>query len=127
MIDVVDKPGQALDPALARSLDKASEPKRDYLHCAACTAVISQQGNAMEVNGAHQHFCTNPHGFQFRVGCFSDALGCTISGGREHADSWFPGFYWQIASCSDCSGHLGWYFDSDGEYFYGLILDRICS
>ena len=41
------------------------------------------------------------------------------------ADTWFPGFRWQHASCSECHVHLGWYFDRGDEYFYGLILNRI--
>ncbi len=125
MIDVVDKPGQALDPALKRLLEQRAAPAPDYLHCATCSAVISERGHAIEVNGQHQHFCTNPHGFEFQVACYREALGCTISGPREHADSWFPGFFWRIASCADCHTHLGWYFDQDDAYFYGLVANRL--
>ena len=127
MIDVIDKERQVLDTALAAVVDDAAVPERDYLHCAVCSAVISRQANAIEVNGSHLHHCTNPHGFEFAVRCFSEALGCTIGGDRQHADSWFPGFCWRYASCSDCHQHLGWYFDRGDDYFYGLILDRIQS
>lgn len=128
MIDVVEKPLQGehgLDPALARMLEEGPGPERDYLHCAACSAVISRDSFAVEVNGQHQHFCINPHGFEFRVACYAQALGCAISGDREHADSWFPGYLWRLASCSECQTHLGWYFDREGDHFYGLISDRI--
>jgi len=69
-------------------------------------------------------------GYLFHIGCFSEALGCSIAGTPEAADSWFMGFQWRIAACSECQRHLGWYFDrvtpgSETDFFYGLILDRI--
>ncbi len=127
MIDVIDKERQGLDPALKPVVDDVSAAERDFLHCALCSAVVSRLANAIEVNGSHHHHCVNPHGFEFEVGCFNEALGCSISGERQHADSWFAGFQWRFASCSECQQHLGWYFDREGEYFYGLILDRVQS
>lgn len=128
MTDVLDKPDTTeLDPALKDLVEHTDDPGKDYLHCAACSAVISNLANAIEINGSHHHHCTNPHGFDFHVGCFNEALGCSISGEREHADSWFPGFLWRYASCSECQQHLGWYFDHSEAYFYGLIMDRVQS
>lgn len=47
--------------------------------------------------------------------------------------SWFPGYAWQIAVCSQCNGHLGWKFMANPtagtnlvpKSFYGLSGGRI--
>ena len=130
MIDVVEKERQALDPKLKDLLERKEEEAPDFIYCGTCSAVIGNNRDRIEVNGSHDHRFTNPYGFLFHVGCFSEALGCSIAGTPEAADSWFMGFQWRIAACGDCQRHLGWYFDrvtpgSEGEFFYGLILDRI--
>lgn len=133
MVDVLDKQGQALDPALKRLLDEnaredESDGKRDksFVFCAACNQVLSRRKDAIDVNGSHHHFCTNPHGIDFNVRCYSDALGCAISGQATAADSWFAGFSWRFATCSSCSAHLGWLFENSAhDHFYGLIRERI--
>lgn len=129
MPEVIDEQDQdtGLDPALRELVQDPTEDQPDYLYCAACSAVVSKVSAAIDVNGSHEHFCTNPHGFDFHIGCFSEALGCNIGGEREHADSWFAGYHWRYASCADCQQHLGWYFDRSEHYFYGLILDRVQS
>lgn len=122
----VDQPQDILDPDLKSKLGITDEDPGDYIFCAACSHVISSSSQRIDVQGSHDHHFVNPHGFNFHVGCFAQALGCDISGGYEAADSWFMGYVWQIASCAGCHGHLGWYFSSQrGEPFYGLILDRL--
>ncbi len=125
MIDVKDIERQGLDPKLTELLQDKEPEAGPYLVCGLCSHVITQTTQAIDVNGSHQHRCTNPHGFEFLVSCYSQALGCDLSGERQHADSWFPGYQWQIATCGDCQQHLGWYFDSRQDYFYGLIADRL--
>jgi hypothetical protein len=125
MIDVLDKKRQALDPRLKALLEETTDEGRDYVYCARCAHVVTRRGERVEMNGGHAHYFTNPVGIRFHVGCFARALGCAISGDREAADSWFPGFRWRLASCEDCSMHLGWYFDREDAYFYGLILDNL--
>lgn len=125
MIDVLDKERQALDPELRELLDDEEETGGGYVYCATCSHVVARQADQMEINGAFAHHLTNPHGFEFDVGCFSNALGCAIAGQREAADSWFPGFCWRIATCEQCHAHLGWYFDREAVFFYGLILDNV--
>ncbi|MCR9278551.1 MAG: cereblon family protein [Pseudomonadaceae bacterium] len=119
------RPGQALDPALADLIDPARPKPDEYLVCAHCKTSISHTDYATLTNGSFEHYCTNPHGFDFHIGCYRRAPGCAISGEPTHADSWFPGFMWQLASCSNCTTHLGWLFERPDEHFYGLILDRI--
>ena len=130
MIDVVDKERQALDPELKGLLEREEEEARDFIYCGTCSAVIGRDSDRIQINGSHEHSCTNPYGFTFHIGCFRDALGCDIAGSPEAADSWFMGFQWRIAACSECQRHLGWYFDravpgADNAFFYGLILNRI--
>ena len=122
MVDVLDKERQGLDPKLKEIVEEAD---RNFIYCGTCSSVIARNFDRIEVGGSHDHRFTNPFGISFHIGCFAQALGCTISGERVAADTWFPGFQWQHASCAECRAHLGWYFDRADEYFYGLILDRI--
>ncbi len=125
MVDVIDKQRQELDPAIKRMLDDGKND-RSFVFCAACSAVLGHSKDAININGSHQHFCTNPHGIDFNVRCYSDALGCAISGQPTAADSWFAGYSWRFATCSDCNTHLGWLFEnSSNNHFYGLIRERI--
>jgi hypothetical protein len=123
--EVKDPKVSTLDPNLKTILESNDDEDKDFIFCAQCSSVVSRVSERIEVHGSHAHYCTNPHGIQFHVGCFGNALGCDISGSPEAADSWFMGYHWQIASCSSCQAHLGWYFTSSGHNFYGLILDRI--
>lgn len=124
---VLDPPKTTLDPKLSSMLEIQAPDDKNFIYCAACSHVIGHTKDQLEIRGQHAHILTNPHGFVFHVGCFSNALGCEISGTPEAADTWFMGYAWQIATCAECHTHLGWYFTSTGrvDYFYGLILDRI--
>lgn len=125
MIDVLDKERQELDPALREIVDREPVNRRDLVLCANCNHGLAQQADRIEVNGTNSHLFTNPYGVEYQVGCYADALGCSISGARMAADTWFPGFRWRLASCAACHHHLGWYFDNPDAYFYGLVLDYI--
>lgn len=125
MIDVPDKQRQGLDPRLDEIFDEQTQDNKDFVFCAACSHVIARRSDQIEVNGNGEHWFTNPFGLEFHVGCFSDALGCSIAGEPVAADTWFPGFCWRLASCEECRHHLGWYFDQTDGYFYGLVLDYI--
>ena len=129
MIDVLDKERQGLDPRLKEIID-TKEEERDahaggFVVCAACSHVIARRSDQIDMNGTFDHWFTNPYGLEFHVGCFSDALGCAIAGEPVAADTWFPGFYWRLATCESCHQHLGWYFDQPDAYFYGLVLEYI--
>lgn len=103
----------------------ADTDKRRFL-CAACSHPITDPAQHIIRNGTHQHEFTNPHGLAFRIGCFATAPGCIQVGPATEQWSWFPGFAWRIALCRQCRTHLGWgYRSTDGEGFFGLILDRL--
>ena len=125
MTDVLDKQRQGLDPKLRELIDRETSAPRELIYCGACAHPVARKADQTAINGAHAHHFTNPFGIRFHVGCFTDALGCDLSGRPTAADTWFPGFFWRLASCSECRTHLGWYFERGQEYFYGLILDRI--
>ncbi len=125
MIDVLDKERQGLDPKLKEIVDSEDQEPGNFVVCATCSHIIARTADRIAVNGSVNHRFTNPYGLEFHVSCFSDALGCSISGRRVAADTWFPGFLWRLAACEECHHHLGWYFDQTGSYFYGLVLDYI--
>ena len=127
MSEVEDPKVSTLDPKLKSILEVEATDDKNFIYCSTCSHVVTQVTERIAVSGSHDHHFTNPHGFQFHVGCFAQALGCAISGEAEAADSWFMGRVWRLASCGDCNVHLGWYFSlpSGEDAFYGLILDRL--
>ncbi|GAB4514407.1 MAG: hypothetical protein Tsb0026_19730 [Sulfuricaulis sp.] len=101
--------------------------KEQRLFCAACRHLITHQNERIPVQGAHEHRCANPHGITYHIGCFHEAAGCTAIGEATTEYTWFPGYAWCIALCANCRAHLGWRFQSEDDYFYGLIVDRLTS
>ena len=93
--------------------------------CDACGHRITDDDNRVERGGAHEHVFVNPHGYQFRIGCFAAAAGCVHLGSPDPAFSWFPGFSWQVAACARCRAHVGWIFRNAGEQFHGLITEAL--
>jgi len=97
------------------------------LFCALCGHPITHQDERISVEGRHEHTCTNPGGYTFRIGCFREAGGCIAVGEATAAHTWFRGYAWQVALCANCERHLGWRFQSPADRFHGLILDRLTS
>lgn len=114
-----------LDPILKNILEQTPNVERGKLLCAQCGFLITSEDQRIQVLGQHQHFFTNPYGYQFQVACFRLALGCGTTGKPTHADTWFPGYFWRLASCSECSSHLGWSFENNNDHFFGLIVPRL--
>lgn len=127
MTEVKNPDQSILDPKLKSMLEIQTPKDKNFIYCSACSNVIASPADRISVNGSHDHHFMNPHGFEFHLGCFAEALGCDISGNGEAADSWFMGFVWRLATCAQCHTHLGWYFSRPGgeTYFYGLILANI--
>jgi hypothetical protein len=110
--------------------DSATRRDREPLVCAACGARVTSSRERVDVNGAHAHTCTNPHGLTFDLGCFGVAEGCRPLGEATEAWCWFPGYAWRICVCSQCDAHLGWSYEpatprSGDTGFFGLIFDRL--
>ena len=112
-----------------KTKDKTDEEISDngeHIRCRQCHLIITRKTEQIEVNGAHHHVCTNPHGVVFEIGCFKTAEGCSPVGPSSNEWSWFPGFSWKVAVCRRCLIHLGWLFASPApNRFYGFILNRL--
>ncbi len=108
-----------------RLAEKTKKEKR--LFCAACRRPVTHQDERIHVQGGHEHRFTNPHGISYHIGCFREADGCTAIGEATLEYTWFRGYAWRIALCRHCRVHLGWRFENAGEYFHGLISDRLTS
>jgi len=109
----------------AKPDDRPKKEKR--LFCAACRHPITHQDERIIVQGGHEHTFTNPQGMTYHIGCFREAVGCAAAGEATTEYSWFSGYAWRIAYCAHCHVHLGWRFQSDTDYFHGLIVNRLIS
>lgn len=102
------------------------EPEEEkYILCRSCGNAVTSDQLRMEAGGSHEHTFVNPAGVMFRIGCFSGAGGCLITGIPTTEYTWFPGFAWCYVVCSGCLTHLGWHYRSGASGFFGLILDRL--
>ena len=95
------------------------------IFCKTCGYQITSREKKSEVNGQHQHTFRNPMGIVYEIGCFSLANGCVNHGTPTLEHSWFPNFMWRYAFCSNCMTHLGWFYQSGENSFYGLILENL--
>ncbi len=95
------------------------------LLCAVCAEPITDDERRIAIEGRHVHLRTNPAGFDFEFGCFSEAPGAVVAGAATDEHTWFAGFKWRFSICRGCGAHLGWRFERSGSSFHGLILDRL--
>ncbi|MGE5342590.1 MAG: cereblon family protein [Candidatus Omnitrophota bacterium] len=113
---------------ITRKLFKKKEKKTEEkppIHCINCKNVITSTESAIPVGGQHRHFFKNPVGVDYEIGCFSSAEGCINVGHPTTEFTWFSGYSWSYALCSRCMIHLGWFYQSTDNHFYGLILNRL--
>jgi len=101
------------------------EREDKQLLCFTCRNVLTRESNTIEVSGKHSHFFTNPAGIEFNLRCFSDAPGCEIKGVPIADFTWFPGYHWCFAFCSECSVQSGWFYLSPSDRFFGLIREAL--
>ena len=99
--------------------------KEEKILCQVCQHQITSHENKIEVNGQHEHVLSNPCGIVFEIGCFSGAAGCVNYGPSTSEHTWFAGYSWRFALCANCLTHLGWFFQSESDGFYGLILKKL--
>ena len=102
------------------------ERSEKYLVCKTCKNKITTISNKLEIYGAFQHSFLNPGGHVFEIACFFEAPGCVVTGEPTSEWTWFPDYQWQIALCSYCMSHLGWYYLANKKLsFFGLILNTL--
>jgi hypothetical protein len=100
--------------------------KGQLLHCRCCKTAISCNAEKIEIGLSHQHRFSNPAGIVFTIGCFQHAPGCALQGNPCAEHSWFGNYRWQLALCSECHEHLGWYYQNPHQkFFFALISDRL--
>jgi len=104
---------------------KFHKEEKENIFCKACHHPITSINKKIEINGQHQHIFANPSGFSFKIGCFLTANGCVNHGPPVLEYTWFKGYSWRFALCSNCYTHLGWFYQSDNDGFYGLILENL--
>ena len=119
-----DKQISEFNEELSQKIFTEEKEKNDVL-CRICKYNISSIDDMIEVNGSHQHTFKNPVGIVYRIRCFSSASGCMLIGAPTTDNTWFPGFSWNFALCSQCFSHLGWFYQSVQMTFFGLILENI--
>lgn len=106
--------------------EKPQIPRNELILCRFCHAAITSLQQELTIGRNHQHRFINPHGMQFLIGCFRQAPGCDISGTASAEYCWFEDYTWQLAKCSDCGEHLGWFFQrAELDQFFGLIVDKL--
>ena len=118
---------QPEDGLVTSVLDEVEEmgEEEEAILCGFCQNSITDTSNQIAMNGAHSHIFANPHGYVFEIGCYKRATGCLTSLESSPEFSWFSGYHWKIALCSNCSNHLGWYFFSNTSSFFGLIQENL--
>ncbi len=121
------KPGAVYsDPIEISDIDERSGEERVF-RCRSCGQEITSEKHRVPISGQSEHTFTNPHGFVFTLGCFTDAPGCRPSGPATTEFTWFDGYAWRYAACGSCGIHLGWEFTNNDDLFFGLILNRIAE
>ncbi len=127
-LDFKDSGDDPLKQALKQTKRAPDQERERRLYCVACKHPITSNGERIEVQGAHEHTCTNPHDITFHIGCFRQAPGCVSVGAATHEHTWFAGYAWQLALCNGCGNHLGWLFQRQGASgFYGLIIAQLAG
>jgi hypothetical protein len=94
------------------------------IRCRICGHVVTDEKQRISIENGHSHQRVNPSGIEYHFQCFREAPGCGALGQATLEHTWFAGFRWQIAVCSGCGEHLGWYFRGT-ESFYGLIAAKL--
>lgn len=74
----------------------------------------------------------NPHGYLHEVITVRWARGLAVIGPATTEFSWYPGYAWEIAYCTQCRSHLGWAFnaveeDIEPRLFWGLRRSQIAG
>lgn len=110
-----------------RSRMEAGSHGDPRVYCAACMNEITTVEEWISMQHAREHTFTNPAGYEFTIGCFRRAPGCSGEGPATEAHTWFPGYAWCYALCRKCRIHLGWLYRAGAERdcFHGLILNRL--
>ncbi|KAK3860489.1 hypothetical protein Pcinc_029018 [Petrolisthes cinctipes] len=105
--------------------------KCKMLTCVQCSEVIGDTADifSMSVEGPQGTF-VNPGGYVHEMMTLSKATSLSYYGRPSTEHSWFPGYAWTIATCSDCHSHIGWKFTATKrklkpQKFYGVTRKAV--
>ncbi|THB81492.1 MAG: hypothetical protein D3926_01770 [Desulfobacteraceae bacterium] len=101
--------------------------EEEGVFCRVCSLLITHPEHKIAIQGEFSRVFANPHGIVFDIGYYSLAPGCVKLSPPSDEFTWFPGYEWTIVGCRQCSTHLGWFFSSRDDGFWGLILDRLAG
>lgn len=104
---------------------KTISKEDEIIVCAFCSHPITTPSKQILIHDAFRHIFANPHGYVFEIGCFSEAMGCRPVSNPSIEFSWFIGYSWQTCICCQCATHLGWFFSSKSDHFWGLIFEKL--
>lgn len=124
----LDPMGPKRPPGLRIKTEKKFGIREErFILCANCGNPVTTSGSITTVDGKHIHKFRNPSGLMFEIGCFSSADGCAVLEDSTTDATWFEGFSWSVSLCANCFSHLGWFYESGDNIFFGLILDNIAE
>jgi hypothetical protein len=110
---------------LVEDEEHSEHDREKALRCRACNFAITAPKERFTQDGKHHHTFFNPAGIVYEIGCFKDAPGCLPYGSLSREFTWFKGYSWQVVYCKECLEHLGWYYATAGNGFFGLVLNRL--
>jgi len=110
---------------LTEDKEISEQDQEKVLRCRTCDFTVTTPKDRFSKDGKHHHTFFNPAGIVYEIGCFIDAPGCLIYGPLSREFTWFTGYSWQVVHCSQCLEHLGWYFSTAENGFFGLVLNRL--
>lgn len=114
----------AASPASEATEQTETRPEKAIL-CRSCLSPVTSEQQAISIHDRHLHAFFNPAGVLYEVRCFKGAPGARTHGPPTDEFTWFPGYIWQYCVCAACLAHLGWFFSSSGDSFYGLIPAKL--
>lgn len=101
-----------IDSAIQRLRCELSIMQRcTVLCCKNCNLLIAKKQDvfSMALEGPMGAY-VNPGGYVHETLTIHKATGLRLIGWPSVENSWFPGYAWTIAQCSQCNSHLGWRF-----------------
>ncbi|KAK6624825.1 hypothetical protein RUM44_011689 [Polyplax serrata] len=85
--------------------------KCQKLYCVNCGNSIASRTDVFSMSIDGQGMYCNPGGYVHDVLTVYNGLGMTLTSDIPSTEySWFPGYAWTIAKCSNCDSHIGWLF-----------------
>ncbi|RME67412.1 MAG: hypothetical protein D6778_03285 [Nitrospirae bacterium] len=114
-----------LDKTIEEVDEEEIPDEHSGIYCRFCGHFVTKIEHMISRQGSHRHVFTNPAGITFEIGLFKDAPGCVNITEPTFEFTWFKGYAWSVSICRSCGNHLGWFWQSTDDAFYGLILERI--